>query len=215
MTKPPNFRTTDESIARAALAHGSRSIAKPSSPSPHDEEAGRGAALCSPSHGPLCKVFSAVVAAVLLASCQQQDRPPASQSALRKHEHVPPHHGTPVVLGNEEYHVEFVLDAPAGKLQAYVLDGELEKFIRVQQPAFEVAAQLPDRQLSLAFVAVANNATGETVGDTSLFEAQADWLRSATNFDAVLKDLLVRSNRYQNVAFNFPKGNDVDEKGKL
>ena len=86
--------------------------------------------------------------------------------------------GTPVVLGNEEYHVEFVLDVPSGKLQAYILDGELENFIRIQQPSFQVAAKLPDRQELLAFAAVANRATGETTGDTSLFEARADWLKS-------------------------------------
>ncbi len=59
-----------------------------------------------------------------------------------------------------------------------------------------------------------NNATGEKIGDTALFEVQADWLKHTTNFDAVLKQITVRDHTYQNVAFNFPKGNDKDETGK-
>ena len=148
-----------------------------------------------------------------LVGCEK--KPAAAQpQATHKHEHVPPHHGTPVVLGNEEHHVELVLDGASGKLQAYVMDGELENFIRVQQPAFEITASLPGREEILSFKAVPNNATGETVGDTSLFETQADWLKSAKEFDAVLKSLAVRGNTYQDIKFNFPKGNDTDEKPK-
>jgi hypothetical protein len=149
--------------------------------------------------------------ASLLTGCSRQSDIPPAQAAAHKHEHVPPHHGTPVVLGQEEYHLELVLDAPAGKLQAYVLDGELEKFIRLEQPSFEVTASFSNRQETLIFAAVPNNATGETVGDTSLFEAQAAWLKSVGTFDAVLKRLKVRTSIYQNVAFNFPKGNDTGE----
>ena len=55
-----------------------------------------------------------------------------------------------------------------------------------------------------------NPASGETVGDTSQFEAQADWLRTTPTLDAVLPLLTVRTKTYTDVAFNFPKGNDHD-----
>jgi hypothetical protein len=58
--------------------------------------------------------------------------------------------------------------------------------------------------------AVANPATGETVGDTSLFEGQADWLKTAREFDATLKTITVRGTTFAEVKFNFPKGNDKD-----
>jgi hypothetical protein len=156
--------------------------------------------------------ISAVTVLLWLSGCGQK---PAPQNAVvHKHEHVPPHHGTPVVLGNEEYHVELVLDAAAGKLDAYVMDGELENFVRVQQPTFEVVASHQGHEDTLIFKAVPNQATGETVGDTSQFETQADWLKTEKEFDAVLKNLTVRGSKYQDIKFNFPKGNDTDEKPK-
>ncbi len=55
---------------------------------------------------------------------------------------------------------------------------------------------------------------GFQFGVTSLFEAQADWLKTTATFDAVIKELLVRTKAYRDVPFNFPKGNDTDEKEK-
>jgi len=146
----------------------------------------------------------------LMAGCGRQSSGAPPQAGAHHHEHKPPHHGTPVVLGKEEYHVELVLDAPAGRLQAYIMDGELENFVRVPAPSFAVAATLGGKEEVLTFKAVANNATGEKVGDTSLFEAQADWLKTNATFDGVLRQLTVRGSTYENVAFNFPKGNDTD-----
>jgi len=152
------------------------------------------------------------LATALLAGCGRQSSNPPSPAALRNHQHIPPHHGTPVVLGKEEYHVELVLDGASGKLQAYILDGEMENFVRIRQPSFEMIARLSVGEEPLTFKAVPNNATGETVGDTSLFDAQTDWLKTATNFDAAITELNVRGTVYRNVSFSFPKGNDTDEK---
>jgi hypothetical protein len=132
--------------------------------------------------------------------------------AVHKHEHHPPHGGTPVVLGEEEYHIELVLDAGAGKLQAFVLDGELENFVRVPAESLEIDAEVSGRQERLNLRAVPNTATGEKVGDTSLFETQADWLKTTPSFDAALKEIAVRGKTYSQVKFNFPKGNDEDAK---
>jgi len=152
------------------------------------------------------------LATVLLAGCHQKPANASGTPAPAKHEHKPPHGGTPVVLGNEEYHIEFVLNAPEGKLRAFVMDGELENFIRVPANSFEVNAKLAGKDEPLTFHAIANNATGEKVGDTAAFEAHADWLKTSVTFDAALQELTVRTKSYQNVQFNFPKGNDTNEK---
>lgn len=144
----------------------------------------------------------------LLAGCSKTETPPPTKATAPHHEHKPPHGGAPVELGEEENHVEFVLDAASGKLQAFVMDGELEKFVRIAAPALEVTAKVSGREEKLIFQPVANNATGETVGDTSLFEAQAEWLKTAPVFDAVLKEITVHGKTHTNVAFNFPKGSD-------
>lgn len=150
----------------------------------------------------------------LFAGCERQPSHAPQQTSEHKHEHKPPHHGTPIVLGKEEYHVELVLDAAAGRLQAYIMDGELENFVRLPAQSFEVAARLAGKEEVLTFKAIANNATGEKVGDTALFEAQADWLKTNAAFDAVLRQLTVRGTTYEKVTFNFPKGNDTDETSK-
>ena len=93
---------------------------------------------------------------------------------------------------------------------AYVLDGEMENFIRSAAPSFEIVATVGGERRPLVLQAVANPATGETVGSTSLFEATADWLKTTPSFDAVLTTLDIRGSVFSAVPFNFPKGNDKD-----
>jgi hypothetical protein len=157
-------------------------------------------------------LLSMVVLAILIAGCRQKSPSVSSPATPTKHEHKPPHGGTPVVLGNEEYHIELVLNPVEGKLQAFVMDGELENFVRISAKTFEARATVAGKEEPLVFNAVPNRATGERVGDTSAFEARADWLKTNAAFDAVLQEITVRTKTYQNVQFNFPKGNDTDEK---
>ena len=107
----------------------------------------------------------------LTVGCGKTEPPAVGNSGAphpHPHQHVAPHGGTPVELGKEEFHLEFVLDDHAGKLSAYVLDGEMEKFIRVPAPGFTVSAKLSDRVETLNFKAVPNTATGETIGELPL-----------------------------------------------
>ncbi len=145
-----------------------------------------------------------------LAGCTKPPSPASANAPVAKHEHHPPHGGTPVVLGTELYHLELVLDASTGRLSAYVLDGEMENFVRIAAPSLEITATVNGQPHSLVLAAVANPATGESVGSTSLFETQADWLKTTKEFDAVLAKIEVRGTTFTAVAFNFPKGNDQD-----
>ncbi len=158
----------------------------------------------------------ALAALLLLAfsACSKKDphagHDHSAPAAPAKHAHQAPHGGTPVVLGQETYHLEFVRDALNGKLSAYVLDGEMENFIRVATPSLDLTITVAGAIHGLTLTAVANPATGEKVGDTSLFETQADWLKTTGTFDATLKKIEIRGTTYSNVVFNFPKGNDKD-----
>ena len=144
------------------------------------------------------------LAAVFLVGCGRQNGLSGNDSP-HLHVAVPPHGGTPVALG-DNYQIEWVLDAPAGKLQAYVLDGEMENFVRITPPSFDVTAKLPGREEILHFAAIPNAATGEKVGSTSLFEAQQEWLKTTKTFDAVIQSINVEGAIFTNIAFNFPKG---------
>ncbi len=150
----------------------------------------------------------ALLLATGLAACSRPAAPAPAPAA--PHAHHAPHGGTAVVLGAEQYHLELVRDAAAGRLSAYVLDGELENFIRLAAPALEITATVGGQPHPLRLVPVANPATGETVGSTALFEAQADWLQTTPDFDGCLARIEVRGQVFTAVPFNFPRGNDRD-----
>lgn len=158
--------------------------------------------------------FALLTALGFLGGCGPADHAGHSTSdhASHDHGHKPPHGGTPVALG-QEFHLELSHDPAAGKLTAYVMDAEFEKYIRLPLASFDLAARLPDRSETLRFQAVASQATGETVGDTSMFEASAGWLKTNRTFQASLNELEIRGRRYTNITFEFPKGNEDPHHG--
>lgn len=155
-------------------------------------------------------------ATICCKGCSKRDSAtgtgPVMAAPPKRHEHHPPHGGTPIVLGDEQFHLELVLEASSGTLRAFVLDGELDKFIRIAAPALEFKVVRGNRTEVLKLKAIADPATGETVGDTSMFEGKAEWLKQVTHFHAVISTIQIRNQRYQQVAFDFPEGNDKDEK---
>ena len=124
------------------------------------------------------------------------------------HAHQPKYGGTPIELGEHQYHAELLRDAEAGKMKAWLLDGHLENFIRVKTESFELKATVGGKTETLTFLAMPNSATGETVGDTSYFEAQADWLKETGEFAAEIVSLDIRGSKFEGVTFAYPKGNE-------
>jgi hypothetical protein len=149
----------------------------------------------------------AFAAAIALAGCSKS--PTAASDQPHLHVDRPPHGGTAVALG-DDYNLELVLNSEAGTLQAYVLDGEMEDFIRSSVPTIEFATTARGTTRTLVLSAVANPATGETVGDTSLFEASADWLKTAGEFDGVLKSITIRGTTFTGVRFKVPRGSGIE-----
>lgn len=145
-----------------------------------------------------------VLALAVWSGCGEK----AAEPAAHHHHHEAPHGGTAVALDHEIANVEFVLDAAAGKLTAYILGAHLDGFVRLPVESFEVAAVVAGQPQPLLFKAVGNTATGEKPGDTSQFEAAADWLKTTPAFDAVLPEITVRGTAFKDVRFNFPKGNE-------
>ncbi len=157
----------------------------------------------------LLSISAVFAAAVLFAGCEAKDEHAGhNHGPAHKHEHRPPHGGTPVVLGNEAFHLEFVRDAATGTLTCYVMDAHLESFVRIPAPGFSVTADVGGSPKSLDFKAVSNGATGEKEGDTSQFDAKADWLRTTTNFSASISELTVRGVKFTDIKFRFPEGNE-------
>lgn len=138
----------------------------------------------------------------------------AAPTEEHAHVHHAPHGGTLVELGDHFAHLEFVLNPQENQLTAYVLDGEAESAIRIEQPSISLriesfvadSADAPARELtSLTLVAVANELTGETVGDTSQFVGT---LSGVSAFDGVLESITVKGREFRDVRFSFPKGTE-------
>lgn len=158
---------------------------------------------------PLVTLASASLLLLAFGACSKQaEHQHAAPSA--RHEHAAPHGGTLVEIGEHAFNLELVRDAAAGRLSAYVFDGHVENFVRLKAPSFEVIATVGGEKRPLTFRAVANPATGETVGDTAQFDAEADWLKTTAAFDAVIPTLTIKGATFPAVAFNFPKGSPKD-----
>ena len=122
--------------------------------------------------------------------------------------HEPQNGGVPIVIGNDEFHLELVHEPGEPLINAYVLDGHMANYVRLRQSSFEIRVRAPKPERALVFQAVANRATGEVEGDTALFQADAEWLKTMTSFEGVISSIEIRSKTFENVEFNFPEGND-------
>ncbi len=130
----------------------------------------------------------------------------SAQDVPRPRQDQPPHGGTAVSLGDGAFNLELVRDPATGTLQAYVLDGELEGYIRIGARALALELRQGGRRRTLKLLPVADPATGETVGDTALFQARADWLKGPAPFQGVIPALAIRGRRMPPVPFRFPEG---------
>jgi hypothetical protein len=140
----------------------------------------------------------------LAGGCGKGATGSASDEKPQLHKDVPPHGGTPVPLG-DDYNLELVRDPAEGTLSGYVLDDEMEDFVRSSSSSITVVARFGGQTRTLVLGAVANPATGETVGDTSLFQGRADWLKATSSFEGSLTGLTIRKTTFTDIGFSFPK----------
>jgi hypothetical protein len=122
-----------------------------------------------------------------------------------------PHKGAIVVVAGHKLHLEFVLDAEAGKLTAYVLNDELKEGTTLKQDelvvgflakAAEGATELKEpEEVKLAAVNAKDGAAGE-------FAGQSDKLKGLKEFDGQLMSVTFNDKKYEGVKFEYPKGNE-------
>lgn len=145
-----------------------------------------------------CIVLSA---SFLIAGCSKHSD--EKEAGHAHHAHKAPHGGTLVEIGEHAYAVELLRDRSAGKLTAWILDAHAENFIRLKIPALQLVAMPGGKYTPLSLQAVANPATGETVGDTSQFEVQADWLKTADEFAGIFT-LEINGTKFEQVPYSMP-----------
>jgi hypothetical protein len=145
--------------------------------------------------------------------------------AHHHHAEKGPHNGALVAIGQDDAHLEIVLDAETGTLTAYVLDGEAEKAIAIKQKNLQLAItlehdhehdehdgkdekkdELPESVITLMLAAVSPGKDGAA----SEFAGQSDELKGAKEFEAALTSITVGDKPFQDVKFKFPEGNEHD-----
>jgi hypothetical protein len=135
--------------------------------------------------------------ALVVSGCSKSSHQHAASGG---HAHTAPHGGTLIELGEHAYNLEFVRDRATGTLTVYVLDGHAENFVRIAASAIELVAMPGGQHTPVSLKPVANTATGETVGNTSQFEVQADWLKTAGEFAGIVT-LDIKGTKFAQVPF--------------
>ncbi len=149
--------------------------------------------------------LSLVSVAMLLAACGQKETDHGHAAAAGGHAHVAPHGGTLVEVGAHAYNLEFLCDPGSGKLTVWVLDGHAENFVRIKSPTLALTAMIGAEKRPLVLKAVGNAATGETLGDTSQFEVEVDWLKETPAFAGEVALLDIRGTKFERIAFKIAK----------
>ena len=141
-----------------------------------------------------------LAALLLLAGCAKA---PAPQPAATQ-EHAPktPHGGQAVEVG--DFNLEAVIDPSKGSVEIYVLDDDLENFIRISQPQLKLVLTDQASTAELVLPAIASAATGETVGSTSYFAGESAWVRAHPHFHAVIEKVGIRGSDFSGVSFGYP-----------
>jgi hypothetical protein len=148
-----------------------------------------------------------LLAATFLAGCS---KPAATETAKKNHGHVAPHGGVLVEIGEHQFNVEFVHDEESGKLSAYTLDAHAENFLRTAMASFDVFISAGGETRTISFKPVANAASGETVGDTSQYDATDPWLKDKHAFAGIIGKIDFRGTVFTDVPFRFTEAKDDD-----
>jgi hypothetical protein len=135
-------------------------------------------------------------------ACSKQDE---HAHASEGHGHQPKNGGQLLEVGKHQFNIEVLVDAPKGKVTAWILDAHAEDYVRVAAPTLRMSAAIGPATKEIQLAAVANAASGEKVGDTSQFEGSADWLKSNAPFNGTFHDVTIRGVAFGNVTFQHGK----------
>jgi hypothetical protein len=150
----------------------------------------------------------ALAALAFFSACAKKSGPDqAANGSAAAHDHnfPAPHGGTLVELGNHLYLLELVHDRDAGKLTGYILDAHAENFIRSPLAAIDLVVNHDGATTPLSLIAVANSATGETVGNSAEFAAEADWLKTTAPLNITIPILMFRGATFTDITARLEK----------
>ena len=151
----------------------------------------------------LCQV-RIVLAAVLLGLLVQGcgDAPESGDGHSHAgHGHQPKNGGQLVEVGQHQFNLEVLAEPAPGRLTLWVLDAHAENYVRLTNASLPLTLVAAGETHPLTLRAVPNAASGETVGDTSQFEATDPWLTRHPEFAGQLDSLTLRGKSFTNLTF--------------
>ena len=143
-------------------------------------------------------------ALLLLFGCSTD---PHSSDHGGLHIHQPLRGGVLMELGKHGsgYNLE-ILQNTNDQLEIFILDAHAENYVRISQPSIELT--LTDSNQTMSLGAVADPATGETVGNSSLFRTESNISKNIP-LVGTLRSLQIGSKTYTDQPLKF-SGNPKD-----
>lgn len=146
------------------------------------------------------------LAGALLAGCGHDHDHDAPGHHHGGHAHHAPHGGALTMLGDHAFQIEVLPDPETGTISLYVLDGEAERFIRIAAESIAASVSSGEKSAELSFAAIANEATGETVGNTSLFRVSAPEWAGVERFRIQIDGLELLGQEFEGLELPYPEG---------
>ena len=141
---------------------------------------------------------------ILWTGCSEHVHDENCQSNEGYHVHSPLMGGELIAVGEHGsgYNLEIIIDE-LDRLSIYILDAHAEGFVRISQPTLVVLINENNQSMVLKLDAVADSATGETVGDTSHFRS-SNSIQATTPFEGNIKSLAIGSRKYNQTKISYP-----------
>jgi hypothetical protein len=152
----------------------------------------------------------AILIALFVLGCAEHQHDESCGSHGGLHVHEPLLGGQLMALGEHGsgYNLELLIDEN-NRFSVYILDAHAENFVRIEQESLQVNLS-DENTTSLILHAVADSATGETIGNTSHFQSK-ETVEKFLPIEGVIQMIEIGSKQYFEIDFAFPKETHVQD----
>ena len=146
----------------------------------------------------------AILIALFVVGCAEHQHDESCGSHGGLHVHEPLLGGQLMALGEHGsgYNLELLIDEN-NHFSVYILDAHAENFVRIEQESLQMNLS-DENTTTLILHAVADSATGETVGNTSHFKTKGT-VEKFLPLNGIIEMLEIGSKQYSEIEFAFPK----------
>jgi len=136
----------------------------------------------------LHRLATCLIACTAIAGCRQEyddhDHEGGHGEGSEKtdsqgHAHAAKFGGTLVEIGDHFAQAEIVFDNDTGRITVYFWDGHVESPRRIKSKSIPATVTTPAGDVEVALAAQADALAGETIGNSSRFEAEVEALKGA------------------------------------